>query len=99
MKVNTDFSVYNMSNPTFTWTSSEEASFECAIDDTRLYQDCGEGTSGNFTANNVPSGRHAFFIRAKDKANNYGSHEQYLFQVGKYGTKISLSLFDFDILR
>ena len=84
MKVNPDTSVHNTSNPTFTWTSSEYATFECAVDDTRLYEDCGKGTGGTFTANDVPNGRHMFFIRGKDNANNYGPHVQYPFQVGTF---------------
>lgn len=69
--------------PSFTFTSNEEATFKCAIVDTRLYQSCGEGTGGEFIARNVPDGRHAFFVQGTDKHGNVGQHVQYIFTVGK----------------
>ena len=77
-------SEYSTSNPSFTWTSSEEATFECAVDNTLLYEPCGKGISGLFTAKNVPSGSHALFVRGKDGVGNYGPHVQYPFLVGRF---------------
>lgn len=73
--------------PSFTFISNENANFKCAIDDTRLYQNCGEGMGGKFIARNVPDGRHAFFVQGTDKYGNAGQHVQYIFTVGE-------SLFD-----
>ena len=80
----TSRNAYNTSSPRFTWTSSEPGQFECAIDDTTLYRPCGDGSSGTFTPDKlVNDGRHMFFVRAKDKSNNYGPHASHPFTVGE----------------
>ena len=68
--------------PSFTFVSNENAKFKCAIDDTRLYEPCGEGLTGKYTARNVPDGRHAFFVQGTDKY-NVGPHVRFLFTIGK----------------
>ena len=89
VRVNPDKAVYNIPNPSFTWTSSEDATFECAIDDTRLYKNCGQGTSGLFTEKNIPSGRHIFYIRGRDKTNNVGPNVEYPFEIGVYNNLVA----------
>ncbi|CAB3983302.1 Hypothetical predicted protein [Paramuricea clavata] len=83
--ITSDDSPYSTRAPSFTWESNEDATFKCAIDDTRFYQPCGQGLRGRHTARNVPDGKHAFFVQGTDKARNIGQHVRYIFSVDTNG--------------
>ena len=72
------------SNPTFTWKSSEPAVFKCAIDnDGQLnFFDCGNGTNGQWTGNNLPDGPFKFLVYGTDYMNNRGPTKEHTFSVG-----------------
>ncbi len=59
------------SRPRIEWTSTEPVKFECSFDDGQIF-DCGNGTSGSWTGNNVPDGLRKFVIDGKDKVGNTG---------------------------
>ena len=61
------------STPTFKWTASEDVNFRCSYDDGTFFN-CGNGTTGSWTLNNVPDGEHNFVIEGKDKIGNTGRH-------------------------
>ena len=98
VNITSDDSPYSTRSPSFTFTSSEDATFKCAIDDTRFYTPCGKGLSGQFTASNVLDGRHAFFVQGTDDAGNVGEHKQYVFVVGKWFMLTRRKLYVFVIL-
>ena len=60
------------SNPKYklTWTSDERADFECRLNGEIV--ECGSGTSGEYTSNNLPDGRHTFELNAVDNVGNKG---------------------------
>ena len=68
-------------SPVLTWRSSEQAKFECKLDD-RPYENCGEGINGRWSKNNVPHGRHRLSVRGRDSAGNLGT-TSYTWFVGK----------------
>ena len=94
VSITSDDSPYSTRNPSFTFESSEESTFLCAIDSTRFYQPCGRGLRSQFTASNVLDGQHAFFVQGTDLSGNIGNHERYIFTVGKYLSKqVTQSIF------
>ena len=70
-------------NPQITWTSSEPANFECAMDKLNIKIQCGRGTVGEWSEMNVPKGPHTFFVRGTDNVNNVGEWKSYTFDVGE----------------
>ena len=73
-------------NPFFTWTSSESASFKCAVlveGNQPNYVNCGQGTSGNWTGLNIPDGAYKFLVYGTDDMNNRGPTKEHRFIVGE----------------
>ena len=68
-------------SPQFTWRSSEEADFECALD-RGPYENCDNGTTGRWSKNNVPHGSRHLSVRGRDSAGNLGTTSHTWF-VGK----------------
>ena len=46
--------------------------------------DCKNGSSGQWTGENIPDGRHVFIVIGTDKFGNWGRHAQHTFTVGKF---------------
>lgn len=68
--------------PRFTWTSTEQATFECSFDGER-YGNCSSGVEGVWSKDNVRDGRHVLSVRGKDLAQNLGRPAQHTWIVGK----------------
>ena len=70
-------------NVTLKWTSDEDATFQCAIDDIFANQDCGIGVNGEFRLTNLPDGDHTVWIKAVDKLGNAAPWVKHSWLVGK----------------
>ncbi len=77
-----DLPVQTKNNPSFTWTSSEPATFKCAVNGGQ-FVDCGNGTNGKWTGFNIPDGPYKLFVYGTDDMNNRGRTEQHKFIVGE----------------
>ena len=60
----------NRPRATFGWRSSEDAKYECYLDNQADPIDCGEGTAGQFSTDALPDGRHSFSVVATDDLGN-----------------------------
>lgn len=69
-------------NPRFTWSSSEQAVFECSFNGEE-YETCGNGLEGNWSKNNVRNGRYVLLVRGRDSAGNLGRRTTHTWTVGK----------------
>ena len=69
--------------PSFSWTSDERASFQCAIKGVTAFEDCGTGTSGTWSKSNVPDGKRTFLVRARDEFGNQNEPYSFPFDVGR----------------
>ncbi len=65
-----------------TWKSSEDAEFECALDNPNQYEPCGRGRTGGFQRDNLPDGRHRLYVRGKDDVGNVGLPSVYTITTG-----------------
>ena len=63
----------NSSNPSIQWSSDEDVTFRCSLD-YRDFFNCGRGTIGFWTGDNLPQGLHTFVIEGKDEMKNTGRH-------------------------
>ena len=79
-----DLPTVTKSNPSFTWSSSESASFTCAIDNNFNRVDCGQGPNGQWTGNNIPDGQYVFIVSGRDKFGNQGPQTRHRFTVGQF---------------
>ncbi|XP_028410633.1 uncharacterized protein LOC114533322 [Dendronephthya gigantea] len=91
VEITTKTTAYSTRDPSFTWRSSENSTFKCAIDSTLNYRPCGDGFNGEYTASNVREGRHAFFVQGTDKAGNVGPHARHVFSVDTTGPRAFLT--------
>lgn len=66
-----------------TWKSSENAEFECALDDPTQYEDCGKGNTGGFQKDDLPDGQHKLYVRGKDDVGNVGEPSIYTVATGR----------------
>ena len=66
----------------FRWTSSEEVSFKCGIDDPTRFVDCGSGRTGTWPTPQLRDGQHTFYLVALDTVGNKASLQK-TFTVGK----------------
>ena len=64
-----------------TWSSNEDADFECTLDGERV--PCGSGFSGVYTTPNLPDGVHTFSVHAVDKVGNKGTPKVINWSTGK----------------
>jgi hypothetical protein len=71
------------SKPIFRWKSSENASFQCGIDNSFNLVECGQGINGHWTGSNIPDGQHVFIVIGKDDFGNWGRYAQHRFTVGE----------------
>ena len=69
-------------SPEFSWRSSEQATFECSFDG-GSYEDCGRGTNGKWTEDNVDAGSHFLTVRGTDVVGNLGGTTTHTWIVGK----------------
>ena len=65
-------------------TSPKSAQFECALDNVRDMQPCGEGITGSWTGTDIPNGDHTLYVRAKDSFGDYGQIKTHSWRVGKF---------------
>lgn len=70
--------------PKVTWTSTEYARFECALNNNEQFRDCGRGTEGMWTKDRVSEGIHDFFVRGTDRHGNVGPTESFRFSIGMF---------------
>ena len=78
-------------SPEFTWTSSEQATFECSLD-RGPYENCDSGTSGTWSKD-VREGSHTLMVRGRDIVGNVGRIIAHTWTVGKkrvYNTGIKI---------
>ena len=68
--------------PLITWTSSEEAVFECSLDGGE-YKECDKGMDGEWSESSISDGVHTLSVRGKDNAGNVGSANRHTWIVGK----------------
>ena len=66
----------------FKWTS-EEATFECALDLKSAATPCGRGTTGQKRLFNLPIGTRVFYVRGTDNAGNVGQFVPHSWSVGE----------------
>ena len=69
-------------SPVLTWRSSEQAEFDCKLDDGR-YENCGNGTTGRWSESNVRDGRRRLSVIARDSAGNLDT-ASHTWTVGRY---------------
>ena len=70
-------------SPVFKWRSSEEAVFECSLD-RGAYENCGRGTNGQWSEDNVPDGLHTLLVRGRDPIGNLGRAISHSWVVGRF---------------
>jgi hypothetical protein len=73
----------NKSNAQFNWTSSEPATFKCALDDDIEGEECGEGTDGDYLTPTLVDGEHEFRLLVEDKVGNLAPLIRSKFNIGK----------------
>ena len=69
-------------SPRITWRSTEDARFECSLDN-GAYEDCGNGEIGTWIGRNLPHGNHVISVRGRDKNGNVGEPTKHTWNVGK----------------
>ena len=69
-------------SPQFSWTSNEQANFECSLDDGE-YENCGGGYDGRWRKENVPGGGHKFSVRGTDANGNAAEPVEHTWNIGK----------------
>src|SRR6266516_1711792 len=72
--------IVRQSTVTFTWSSDEQATFECAMD-TGAFTGCGSGLSGAVTYAGLSLATHQFKVRGTDIYNKGSSPDQRSFTV------------------
>lgn len=60
----------NKPRATFKWQTSEDANYDCFLDDQADPVKCGAGTNGVFTTEPLPDGEHDFSVVATDNLGN-----------------------------
>ncbi len=69
-------------DPIFSWTSNEEATFQCAIDNPRRLFNCNAGRTSTWRAPQLSDGEHTFYLVALDNVGNKATREK-TFTVGE----------------
>ena len=69
------------SSPEITWISSEQAEFECRIDN-QPYTKCGQEMNGRWTEDNLSDGIHRLYVRGRDAVGNLGREFVHTWTVG-----------------
>jgi hypothetical protein len=71
------------SNATFTFSASQDSSFECSLDSTTVFLPCGQGTTGTISYTRLSLTSHAFRVRGIDADNNVSQLAQRNFTVSR----------------
>ena len=69
--------------PQLTWRSSEEATFECKLDN-EPYKGCGSGVNGEWSQKIDREGRHVLYVRGRDAVGNTGPSSTHSWTVGTF---------------
>ena len=69
-----------------TWSSSEDADFECRLDGQVV--DCGSGTTGAYITPDMPDGQHTFSVNAVDSVGNKGTPRFVSWSTGKEASSL-----------
>lgn len=72
--------------PSFSWKSSEVASFVCSLDE-GVFKLCGRGVTGTWDGQNLRDGRHVFSVRGEDDVGNLGRKFAHSWIVGKLSNR------------
>lgn len=72
----------NKTKTTFTWKSTEPATFSCALDDDES-ESCGQGTDGEYLTPTLADGEHEFRLLVEDMVGNLAPLIRSKFSVGK----------------
>lgn len=67
--------------PHIRWMSSEEASFECSLDN-GTFENCHDGRRGSWKKDNISDGEHVLAVRGTDLAGNQGKTNIHVWIVG-----------------
>jgi hypothetical protein len=67
----------------FSWSSNEDAVYQCAIDDPRRLFKCGSGRASTWRTPPLSDGEHAFYLIALDTVGNKASPKRNTFTVGE----------------
>ena len=71
-------------SPLLTWQSSEQATFQCSLDN-GPYVNCGSGVRGQWRSQrNLRAGEHTFSVRGTDLAGNTGRETSHTWIVGTF---------------
>ena len=81
----TNPSVTNNPKQRITWSSNEDADFECRLDGQVV--DCGSGTTGTYTTPDLRDGQHTFSVNAVDDVGNKGIPKVVTWTTGKRSYK------------
>ena len=67
----------------FTWSSNEKAKFFCAHENINDMKPCGEGFNGEWTEDDIPEGKHLFWVVGIDETGNRAEPLDHEWIVGK----------------
>ena len=70
-------------SPQLTWRSTEQATFECSLDN-EPYVNCGSGVRGQWSQRNLREGEHTLSVRGTDLAGNTGRETSHTWIVGTF---------------
>lgn len=65
-----DLPSYSKTSLVLTWKTNEDSMFECALDDPKKFEDCGNGWFGQRRLTSLTEGPHTFYVRARDYLGN-----------------------------
>ena len=69
--------------PVFSWSSDEDAIYQCAIDDLLTLFNCGSGKNGTWRSPPLNDEEHTFYLLAQDTVGNEASPVTKTFTVGE----------------
>ena len=70
--------------PVFSWSSNEDAVYQCAIDDVRTLFNCGSGRRRTWQTPRLSDGEHTFYLLAQDTVGNEAFPLTKTFTVGEW---------------
>ena len=71
------------SSPVFEYSSKDVVKFQCSLDGAD-YESCGEGLTGQWRKDNVPSGRHTLKVKGTDNLGIEGTPAVHTWTVGEF---------------
>lgn len=78
-------------NVTIKWTSSEPATFECAVDSIFNNVDCGFGEDGDLVLTNLDEGQHTVWVKAVDDLGNHANWARHSWLVDSKPPKLDFT--------